>query len=448
MTRILVLGAGMSSSSMIRYLLDNATQNEWSIIIADRSKEIAKQKASNHPAAKATKFDVYNEDERNNAVKSSDIVISMLPPGLHFFIAMSCLKYKKPMVTASYVSDRMKELDADAKKQNILLLNEMGVDPGIDHMSAMMIIDKIKAKMGVIKVFETHTGGLVAPKHDTNPWNYKLTWNPRNVVLAGSKGAQFLHNGKYKYIPYHNIFRRTERLYVLDLGEFESYPNRDSLKYKNTYGLEFVKTMFRGTVRRPGFCKAWNSLVKLGATDDTYLIEDSETLSYRQFTESFLPFNKDPDLEKRIADYLELSKDSEILYKLRWLGLFSDNRIGLRKASPAYIIQKLIMDKWGMDEDDKDMIVMQNQFEFEINKKLHREVYSMIVYGEDSVHTAMAKTVGLPVGIATKLILNGKIKLTGVHIPIKKEFYEPVMKELEENGIKFIKEDDQKSVLD
>jgi saccharopine dehydrogenase (NADP+, L-glutamate forming) len=344
------------------------------------------------------------------------------------------------MVTASYVSDEIRTLDTDARKHRLLLLNEMGVDPGIDHMSAMRIIHRIHRLGGRIDVFESHTGGLVAPSYDNNPWRYKFTWNPRNVVLAGQHGARFLHNGKFKYIPYHRLFQRYEIIRILDLGNFEAYPNRDSLTYKEDYQLNDLSTMFRGTIRRKGFCDAWNALVQLGATDDSYKVEFPGEMRYRDFTNSFLAYNIVDPVETKLARYLGLDPNGEIMQKLTWLGLFEKRKAEIQDQTPARILQHLLEEKLKLEPDDRDMIVMQHQFEYYINGKKQRIVSSMAFMGEDTINTAMSKTVGLPVAIVTKLILQKKIKLTGVHIPIHEEIYQPVLDELETFGIRFIDE--------
>ena len=256
MQKILVLGAGLSSRALISYLLEHAGKGKWKVRIADISEEMARQKILGHPAGDTVKLDAGDEDHLAYEIHNADLIISMLPARMHPCVARNCIRYIKHMITASYVSPELRELDEEARKNNVLLLNEIGVDPGIDHMSAIYLLERLRKQGAEITAFESNTGGLVAPKHDNNPWNYKFTWNPRNVVLAGQGGAQFLHNGRYKYIPYHKVFRRYERIYILDLGEFEAYPNRDSLKYQNAYCLQNVETMFRGTIRRPGFCKA------------------------------------------------------------------------------------------------------------------------------------------------------------------------------------------------
>ena len=442
MKQILVIGAGLSASSLIRYLLENSSKYDWFVRIGDISEELAKSKVNGNANGIGFKFDVNNEQQREDEIKKSDIVVSMLPAHMHYKVAETCVKHGVNMVTASYVSKEIQELDEEAKNKGVLLLNEMGVDPGIDHMSAMQVIHRIQKDGGRLLEFESNTGGLVAPKYDNNPWNYKFTWNPRNVVLAGQGSAsQFLHNGKYKYIPYHKLFERTERIKILDLGEFEVYPNRDSLKYQTIYGLENLRTMFRGTIRRVGYARAWNVFVQLGLTDDTYYYKDSKNHTYRQFINSFTKYDTKKLVEQKVAEYLGLDEESYIMYLIRWTGIFEDKPIGLEKATPAQILQHLLEQKWKMDDDDKDMIVMQHQFVYEIDEKLKKLTSSLVVIGEDQVHTAMSITVGTPVAIAVKMILTGKIKDAGVKIPIEPNIYEPVLEELKDYKVNFIEEE-------
>ena len=288
MRKILIIGAGRSSSSLIKYLLDKSNSENLQITIGDISIENAQQKINNHPNGKAISLDVFNKEQRVAAIKNSDIVISMLPAHLHIEVAKNCLEFKKHMVTASYISKEMKALDEQAKANGLIFMNEIGLDPGIDHMSAMQVIHKIRESGAKMLLFESFCGGLVAPESDDNLWNYKFTWNPRNVVLAGQGGASmFIQEGTYKYIPYHKLFRRTEFLTINGSGKFEAYANRDSLKYRSIYGLDDIPTMYRGTIRKVGFSRAWNSFVQLGMTDDTYTIENSDHMSYRDFTNLF-----------------------------------------------------------------------------------------------------------------------------------------------------------------
>jgi saccharopine dehydrogenase-like NADP-dependent oxidoreductase len=439
MRNILVIGAGKSCSSLITYLLQKSTIENLHITLADVSLELALEKINNHPNGTAISLNIFNEKERIEAIKKATIIISMLPAHLHINIAKDCLVYGKNMVTASYISNEMKELNQEAIDKNLIFLNEIGLDPGIDHMSAMQVINSIRDKGGKMLLFESFCGGLVAPESDTNLWNYKFTWNPRNVVLAGQGGAsKFLQEKNYKYIPYHKLFRRTEILNIDGFGKFEAYANRDSLKYKSVYGLDDILTLYRGTIRRVGFSRAWNIFVQLGMTDDSYTIENSENMSYRDFTNSFLAYNPNDSVELKLRHYLKIDQDDIIWDKLVELDIFnSKKRVELKNATPAQVLEKILKDSWTLEKDDKDMILMQHLFGYELNGKKKQIVSSMVCLGENQVYTAMAKTVGLPVAIATLKILNGEIKTPGVQIPIKKEIYEPILKELTEFGIVF-----------
>jgi saccharopine dehydrogenase-like NADP-dependent oxidoreductase len=438
--KILVLGAGLSTPSLINYLLEHAEKYDWEIIVGDVSKELARERVGDHPRGKAIRFDVFNDTKRAKYIRDANLVVSMLPARLHYLIVRSCLKYKRNMVTASYNASDAMEYHQVAKENGQVILNEIGLDPGIDHMSAMRIIDRIREEGGQLNSFKSSTGGLVAPRSDNNPWNYKFTWNPRNVVLAGQSGAQFISEGMLKHIPYHKLFSRIQRINVEGYGEFEVYPNRDSLKYRSEYGLDDIPTMFRGTIRRPGFSKTWNILVQLGATDDSFVVENSENMTYRDFINTFLKYDKELLVEDKLARYVGLTEDSIEMYKLRWLGLFEREKIGLSQATPAQILQKRLEEKWALDASDRDMIVMQQQFMYSLQGQDKKLVSSLVVEGKDHVETAMAMTVGLPVGIACKLILTNKIDVTGVVIPTIREIYDPVLDELERYGIRFVEQ--------
>lgn len=439
MRNILVIGAGRSSAELIKYLLDKSTTEKLFIVVADISLENAQERTQGHPNSKAILFDVFNPKQRCEEIQKADLVISMLPARFHIEVAKDCITYKKHMVTASYVSKEMKALDNEAKAKGLVFMNEIGVDPGIDHMSAMQVIDRIRDNGAKILLFESFTGGLVAPESDTNLWNYKFTWNPRNVVVAGQGGAaMFIQEGTYKYIPYHKLFRRTEFLTLNGDGKFEAYANRDSLKYRSVYGLEDIPTMYRGTIRKVGFSKAWNTFVQLGMTDDTYTIEDSENMSYRDFTNLFLAYSPSDSVELKLRSYLKIDQDDVMWDKLVELDIFNpDKKVGLKNATPAQILQKILSDSWTLDEDDKDMIVMHHKFGYEINGEKRQIESSLVVKGENQTYTAMAKTVGLPVAMAALKILNKEITTPGVQIPISKEVYIPILKELEDYGVKF-----------
>jgi len=439
MRNILVIGAGRSCSSLIKYLLDKSNSENLFITVADISIENAQDLIGNHSNAKALKFDVFNKEQRQKEIQNANIVISMLPARFHMEVAKDCVEFGKNMVTASYISKEMKALDKEVKEKGLVFMNEIGVDPGIDHMSAMDVIDRIRDNGAKILLFESFTGGLVAPESDNNLWNYKFTWNPRNVVVAGQGGAaMFIQEGTYKYIPYHKLFRRTEFLTLNGDGKFEAYANRDSLKYRSVYGLDDIPTMYRGTIRKVGFSRAWNTFVQLGMTDDTYTIEDSENMSYRDFTNLFLAYSPSDSVELKLRSYLKIDQDDVMWDKLVELDIFNgDKKVGLKNATPAQILQKILSDSWTLQEDDKDMIVMHHKFGYEINGEKRQIESSLVVKGENQTYTAMAKTVGLPVAIATLKILNGEITTPGVQLPISKEVYVPILKELEEYGIKF-----------
>lgn len=439
MRNVLIIGAGRSASSLIRYLLSKSKEEKLHLTVADLSLNLAKAKTQNHPNATPLALDIFNSDERKKAIANASIVISMLPAHLHIEIAKDCLEFKKHLVTASYISDGMQALNEEAIKNNLIFMNEIGLDPGIDHMSAMKVIDEIRSKGGKMLLFESFCGGLVAPESDNNLWNYKFTWAPRNVVLAGQGGAaKFIQEGTYKYIPYSALFRRTEFLEVEGYGKFEAYSNRDSLKYRSVYGLDDILTLYRGTIRRVGYSRAWNMFVQLGMTDDSYVLEGSENMSYRQFINSFLPYHPTDSVEIKTRLILKIDQDDIMWDKLLELDLFNpDKKVNLPNATPAQILEKILTDSWALEPEDKDMIVMYHKFGYELNGEKKQIDSKMVCIGEDQTYTAMAKTVGLPVAIATLLILNGKITTPGVQLPIKKEVYEPILKELEEYGVIF-----------
>ena len=439
MRNILIIGAGKSASYLIKYFLDKSVTEHLNITIGDLETSNAKKWIGNHPNANALKLDIFDKSAREQAVQNADIVVSMLPARFHIEVAKDCLKFGKHLVTASYVSEEMKVLDSEAKAKNLIFLKEIGLDPGVDHMSAMQVIDRIRAAGGKMLLFESFTGGLMAPESDTNLWNYKFTWNPRNVVLAGQGGAaKFLQENKFKYIPYHRLFRRTEFLEVDGYGRFEAYANRDSLKYQEVYGLADIQTLYRGTIRRVGFSRAWQIFVLLGMTDDSYTIADSENMSYRSFVNSFLPYSPTDSVELKLRYQLKIDQDDIVWEKLEELNIFSDDKkVELKNATPAQILQKILLDSWTLSPEDKDMIVMYHKFGYELNGKKHQIDATMVCTGEDQTFTAMSKTVGLPVAIATLAILNNKIQSYGVQIPTKTELYTPVLDELKDFGIIF-----------
>lgn len=436
MVKILVIGAGRSTSSLIGYLLKKASAYNWQVTVADSNLSLAQERVKNYTHAEAVTFDVSNAVEREAFIKANDFVISMLPANMHGDVARDCVRLGRHIATASYVSNDMRELDAEARAKGLLLLNEIGLDPGIDHASAMKIIHDLKAKGATITSFKSYCGGLVAPESNDNPWGYKFSWNPRNVVLAGQSTAQYLHNGEIKFIPYNRLFNQIETIEVDGFGKFDAYANRDSIGYKEPYGLKNVKTLLRGTLREEGYCKAWNVFVKLGLTDDTSKIHNTSNMTYTDLLSSFLPQGSG-SVKERLKQFIGFGWSRDIEEKMEYLELFNNKKIKLNEGTPAQLLQSLLEEKWKLKHGDKDMIVMQHLFEYTLNGKTHQLNSSLVVIGDDEDHTAMAKTVGLPLAITVKNFLTGQVKLSGVQIPIVKEIYEPLLKELEEYQIVF-----------
>ncbi len=441
MKKILLLGGGLSSSTLIQYLINHSDSYDWFLTICDIDIQSITNKTKGHPRTKVIEFSIDDTSLLKSLISDSDLVISMLPARFHPIVAKLCLDAGKNMLTASYISDELKAMSAEIESKGLIFLNEIGVDPGIDHMSAMKVIHRIQGEGGKVVSFKSSTGGLVAPESDNNPWNYKFTWNPRNVVVAGQGVSQYIQNGRYKYIPYHKLFTRAEAMEVPGFGSFEVYPNRDSLKYREMYGLSDIPTMFRGTIRRPGFCEAWNVFVQLGMTSDEFAIPHSTQLTYRQFTNSFLKYDPIQPVEEKLSEYLGIPLDSEVMKRLEWLGIFEETLISKANQTPAQILQGILEAKWKLDQEDIDMIVMQHEFEFELHGKKKKIISSMVVKGKDQVHTAMSITVGTPVAIACKMILTGQIAARGVLAPVSPAIYEPVLAELENFGIHFTEEE-------
>ncbi len=440
MKNILVLGAGRTSAPLIDYLLRNSAAEDWFITVADYSLPLAQDKVKNHPNGRAMQFNVLDDFQREKEISSASLVISILPATLHIKAAEQCIKSKKHFLSASYTSDEIYELNNDAKSNDLIFLNEMGVDPGIDHMDAKYLIDKINEQGGDIISFKSYGGGLVSPQSDDNPWGYKFTWSPMNVVNAGKAGGRYLRDGKEVNVSYKNIFLDTEVVEVPGLGNFESYPNRDALKYLKKYSIENVKNIYRGSLRKPGFCKAWDAIIKIGLTDSEKIFPESDKMSYKDWMGKFIPEVKNKSDEENLSSFFNGQADSDVMEKLMWLDLFNDHNINVKNASSAQILQELLESKWDFKDDDSDMTILQTSIDYELNSQKKRLTSSLIVNGYESNFTAMSRTVGLPLGIAAKLILQNKIKERGVIIPVHKDIYEPVLKELRELGIAFKEE--------
>jgi saccharopine dehydrogenase-like NADP-dependent oxidoreductase len=438
-----MIGAGKSATVAIDYFLSNASQNKWHLILADADKEAVEKKLNKHPNATAKKIDINNAASRKKLIASCDLVVSMLPPAFHVSIIKDCIALKKDFINASYATPEILALQAEAKKAGVRILCEMGLDPGIDHLSALKTIHEIQQKGGKISSFKSYCGGLIAPESDTNPWHYKFTWNPRNVILAGQATAQYLDEGKVKYLPYNRLFSQTAKITIDSIGALDGYANRDSLSYIPLYGLQDATTFLRGTLRYDGFCEAWDVLIQIGLTDDSYKIANSSSLTYKQWLMSYFEGstntkNKHLPLLNEVAAYLNGKKsNSSLIQKLQSIGLFSEEIIGLPNASPAQILQQLLEKAWKMEPDDKDLIVMQHQFTYVLRKQTYHLTATLVCKGDNQLHTAMAKTVGLPLAIGAKLLLKNKVKAKGIVMPLTNDIYEPVLLELQQFGIVF-----------
>ncbi len=431
MQKITVLGAGKSSGVLIEHL---AKEKSVSLTVADMRMENIVSKTRLFPSVQTFCGDLGSSEVLASLVSQSDIVLSMLPPFLHLTVAKLCLTYRKHLLTASYVSEEIRALHQEAQDLDLIFLMECGLDPGLDHMSAMQLIENIQSEGGSITSFKSYCGGLVAPESDTNPWGYKVTWNPRNVVLAGQGTAQFLEGGKIKFVPYHQLFKRTEPLFFEGFGEYEAYPNRDSLAYIAMYGLEGIETFLRGTIRKKGYCDAWHFLVALGLTDNGVKLGKATNVSMKELLNSFLPEHVS------LAQYLHLSEGDPVYEKLKWLGLMDEKLVfddlG-SEATPAEFIQKLIERKWELQEGDHDLVLLRHVLEYTQNGQSEKVTSTLSIAGEDAVSTAMAKTVGLPLAMATLLVASGRIRARGVQTPISKEIYLPVLNSLRNSGITF-----------
>lgn len=443
MNNILIIGAGLSSSSLIKYVLEQAAERSWFVTVADAQLESAEKKVKNHPNGRAVWLDVMKVNDRRDLIGRADVVVSILPAHLHLEVAHDCVKLKKHLITASYVSQEMYRLGDEARDRELIFMGEMGLDPGIDHMSAMKVINEIKESGGKITAFRSYTGGLIAPESDDNPWHYKITWNPRNVVLAGQGTAQYLENGKLRYTPYHRLYKERRVIDIPEVGQMEAYANRDSLLYREAYGLADIPNILRGTLRYDGFCEAWDALIQIGLTDADFPILHSGEITYHELMDAYVDQYAGGSLKDRVAVLLGQDINSEVMKKLEWLGVFSKKKIKLPNATPALILEHLLRDKWKLKPNDKDMVLMHHEIEYEKKGEKRIRISSMSKKGVNAEDTAMAQTVGLPMAIFVKLVVEGKIKSRGVQIPVMKEVYEPVLSELEQHGIVF-KEVDRK----
>ncbi|MEY4812343.1 MAG: hypothetical protein RLZZ462_1216 [Bacteroidota bacterium] len=427
---ILIIGAGKSATVLIQYLQQKAVENDWFILLADGDEAVAKNKWNNAPNGSALGIDIENELDRQNLVQKADIVVSMMPAQLHFLVAKDCLAFGKPLFTASYVDDNMRSIAAEIESKQLLFLCEMGLDPGIDHMSAMAIIDKIHEKGGKITSFKSHCGGLVAPESDDNPWHYKISWNPKNIILAGKAGAIYLEDGATVTKNYTGIFDQTPMLNLPGIGHLTYYPNRNSLSYIDTYHLHGVQDFVRTTLRYPAFCTGWNAIVQLHLTDET-VINLAPNTTVQNWFETHIQLN---GLEQILVKF---TQDPAIKNQLEFIGLNESTIIPTQFNTNASILQWLLEIKWKLKTTDKDLVVMLHEIEYSIGTRQFKLDSSMVLTGKDAINTAMATTVGLPLAMGVCAYLKGEIQMTGLHIPIDARIYQPILKSLSEEGIVF-----------
>ena len=430
--QILVIGAGKSASVLIEFLQKKLVQKNWYMVLADADPNLAAKKWNNAPNGHSVGLDIQHIEQRQELIQKADVVISMLPAFLHFEVAKDCLTLGKALFTASYIDESMRSIAPMIKEKNLLFLCEMGLDPGIDHMSAMELIDRIKAKNGQITGFKSHCGGLIAPDADTNPWHYKISWNPRNIILAGKAGAVYLENGQEKSLQYDQIFDHCAKIVVPNWGELAYYPNRDSLSYIDTYQLQGVNDFVRTTLRHPDFCKAWNIIVQLGLTNEEPITTPLTTI-VNWFEEQLNKNNHRIIWDKHLLD-------PNIKNQMDFLELNSSIIIPSTLKTNAAIIQWIVESKWKLEEFDKDAVVMMHEIDFLLNGEAQKITSSLVLNGKDNVHTAMATTVGLPLAMATVAYLDGELNLTGLHLPTIPAIYQPILKKLAEEGIVFYEE--------
>jgi saccharopine dehydrogenase (NADP+, L-glutamate forming) len=436
MPTILLFGAGKSATFLIDYLADSCGDGYRKLLVADLDPALVAAKLKGRVHTEAVPVDLEQEDSRRQLICQADVVISMLPAGLHPILAADCLKLGVHFFTASYESEALRAMKQEIEAKGLLFLNECGLDPGIDHLSALKIIHEAQSRGEVIRSFKSYCGGLLAPESEDNPWKYKFTWNPRNVVLAGQGMSKFLEHGEVKLVPYQQLFKRVETIHFPGVGDFDGYPNRDSLNYQAIYGLEQVDTLLRGTLRRAGFCKAWDVFVQLGMTDDTASVQLPPGSTYRQFFNTFLPWSDQLSVEEKLAELIP-DLDFPTFEKLQWLGFFEQKFLPKTEGSPAQLLQAILEEHWALQPTDRDLIVMQHQFEIQTQTGIKKVISSLVEEGQDGVYTAMAKTVGLPLAIAVDLFLKGEIALRGLQLPVVPELYLPILEALEKEGIRF-----------
>ena len=433
MKKIVILGAGLVARPLVRYLLD---QPDFEVEVASRTVSKAIRLINNHPHGTAKELNLKDDAALREEISRADLVISMVPYSFHPKVAKYCIDFNKHMVTTSYVSEIMKNLDGEAKRAGVLILNEVGLDPGIDHMEAMRIIHEVEEKGGEITSFISYCGGLPAPEANTNPFGYKFSWSPMGVLLAGKNLAQYIKDGQQIFISSEDLFENYNIIQIEGLGDFEGYPNRNSLPYIDLYNIKSTRTMLRGTLRNIGWCPTLKKIVDLGLLDEEK--KEWTGLTYNDFLRRLMNAPLEKDIKKALSNYLNIKEDSDIIKRLEWLGLLSDDALLIDKGSALDILGAKMLEKLQYEKGERDMIILQHTFEASYpDGKKEKITSTLIDFGIPDGNSSMARTVGLPAALSTKLILEEKIKKTGVHIPILPEIYIPILQELKDLGIKF-----------
>jgi saccharopine dehydrogenase (NADP+, L-glutamate forming) len=433
MKHVLVLGAGMVARPLVEHLL---AQPDLSVEVADLYPDRARSMVGSHPRGRARGLDLAEDAALGAAVASADLTVSLVPNVHHPRVAGHCLKHRKHLVTASYVGEPMRALDAEARKAGLVFLNEMGLDPGIDHMESMRIIHAIRDRGGKVVEFISYCGGLPAPEADTNPWGYKFSWSPTGVLRAGNSPAQYLRDGKEVVIPADRLFDSCPAIKVEGLPEFEGYPNRDSLQYISLYGIPEALTMLRGTLRYKGWCETIRNVRRLGLTDETP--GDWQGLSYEGFLRRCMKAPAGVPTRAALGRSLGLAEDSAVIRKLEWLGLLGPEPVRLERGPAIEVLADLMADRMRYEPGERDLVVLQHRFLASFPDGAKERVTSTLVdFGIPKGDTSMARTVGLPAAIGATLILRGAVSSRGVLIPVVAEIYGPVLAELAKHGIAF-----------
>ncbi len=441
MKSVLVLGAGQSSPYLIRYLLEHAASDDFQVVVADRDLEQAAERVGAHPRGEARPIDATSPEELFRAASSADLVINLMPPGMQRSIVHECMRADVDMLSVSYATSDLVQLSEEARELGLLMLFELGVDPGIDHMATMALLDRLRAEGKRVTSFVSYGGGLPAPDSIDNPLGYAVTWNPRNVVMAGADGALFVEDGRTRAVPPARVFEEVWPVEVASFGELEAYANRDSLSYVQAFGLEQAETVIRATLRYPGWCATWQQIVKLGLNNEAIGIPELHERSFADLVDMFLPHpSKGADTEARAAAFLGLETDDVELANLRWLGLFSTEAIGFHARSATQVLTRRLAERLRLPEEGRDVVILQHELQTEMDGEVGRIRATLIEYGERGGMSAMARTVGLPTGIAARLILSGELEATGCLRPTERAIYEPVLEGLAREGLEFQEE--------